>query len=132
MYSNYGASPRVLGDSQDITPIKWKARLQGAENPLQVVLEGGAAHASEELRPYSLEASYVGGLEALGARGHFEFNSLPFVQRLVTVRLNRGKMYKDVLAGLALDETITLARVKPLHGALFFHKCSSTLSLKAI
>jgi hypothetical protein len=79
-----------------------------------------------------LEANYVGGLEALGAGGNFKFNGLSFVQRLVTFRLNGGKMYEDVFAGLALDKSISFACVKPLHGTLFFHRCSSTLSLSAI
>jgi len=72
-----------------------------------------------------LEGGDVGRLEALGTPGHLEFDSLPLVQRLVSVRLNRGEMDENVLAGLALDESKAFAGVKPLHGSLFFQLCLS-------
>jgi hypothetical protein len=40
-------------------------------------------------------------------------------------------MDENVLAALALDETKTLASVKPLHCSLFFHRCVP-LNIKAI
>jgi len=74
-----------------------------------------------ERRPrFRLEGLYVGRLQALGALGNFEFNRLPFIQRFVSVRLDRGKVHEYILAGLALDESKALARVKPLHYSLFF------------
>src|SRR5271154_5251949 len=72
-------------------------------------------------RPNSLQAGDVRCLQALGAAGHFEFNRLAFVQRFVAFRLNRGKVDKNVLAGLALDEPKTLASIEPLHSSLFSH-----------
>ena len=68
-----------------------------------------------------LEADYVCGLEALRPAGHFEFNRLSFIERLVPIRLDGGKVYEDVLARLALDESITLAGVEPLDCSLFSH-----------
>jgi len=72
-------------------------------------------------RPIFLQAGDVRGLQALGAGGNLELNRLPFVQRLISLRLNRGEMNEDVLAGLALDESVALAGVEPLHCSLFFH-----------
>jgi hypothetical protein len=68
-----------------------------------------------------LEGGYGLSLQALGARANLEFNRLAFVQRLVALRLNRGVVDENVLAGLALDETEALAGVKPLYCSLFFH-----------
>jgi hypothetical protein len=36
-------------------------------------------------------------------------------------------MDKDILAGLALDESVSLAGVKPLYSSLFFHGVSFSL-----
>jgi hypothetical protein len=77
--------------------------------------------------PFALERGYVRGLQALGASGHFELNRLAFVQRFVSLRNNRGKMDENVLAGLALDESKSLAGVEPLHCSLFFQFCFSFL-----
>jgi hypothetical protein len=69
----------------------------------------------------SLQAGDVRCLQALGAAGHFELNRLAFVQRFVPVRLDSGKVDENVLAGLALDESESLAGIEPLHCSLFFH-----------
>src|SRR5580698_9298939 len=76
-----------------------------------------------------LQAGYVRCLQALGAAGDFEFNRLAFVQRFVPVRLNRGKVDENILAGLALDEPKSLAGIEPLHCSLFFHCFFSSLYL---
>jgi hypothetical protein len=68
-----------------------------------------------------LEAGDVRRLQALRPTGHFEFNRLAFVQRFIALRLDRGEMDEDVLAGLALDESESLAGVEPLHCSLFSH-----------
>ena len=68
-----------------------------------------------------LEAGDVRSLQALGAAGDFEFNRLAFVQRLIPLRLDGGEVDENVLAGLALDEPISLAGIEPLHSSLFFH-----------
>jgi hypothetical protein len=78
-------------------------------------------------RPYVLQAGDVRCLQALGAGGNFEFNRLAFVQRFIPFRLNRGKVDKDVLAGLALDESESLAGIEPLYCSLFFHGVSFSL-----
>ena len=68
-----------------------------------------------------LEAGDVRCLQALGAAGNFEFNRLAFVQRLVSLRLNGGEMDENILAGLALNESESLAGIEPLHCSLFSH-----------
>src|SRR5271157_830769 len=78
-------------------------------------------------RPLRLQAGDVRCLQALGAGGHFELNRLAFVQRLISLRLNRGEMDEDVLAGLALDESESLAGIEPLYCSLFFHGISFSL-----
>src|ERR1035437_1974529 len=77
-------------------------------------------------RPGLLQAGNVRCLQALGAGGNLELNRLPFVQRFISVRLNRGEVDEDVLAGLALDESESLAGIEPLYCSLFFH-CISFL-----
>jgi hypothetical protein len=66
-----------------------------------------------------LEGGYVRCLQALRAAGHFELNRLPVVQRLIPLRLNRGEVDENVLAGLALDESESLAGIEPLYCSLF-------------
>src|SRR5229473_3119779 len=68
-----------------------------------------------------LEACHVLRLQAFGALADFKFNSLSFVERLVSVHHDCGKMDENILAGLALDESVALAGVEPLHCSLFFH-----------
>ena len=68
-----------------------------------------------------LEADNVLGLQALRARFHLELHCLSFVQGLIPFRLYGRKVHEDILTGLALDETVTLAGVKPLHCSLFSH-----------
>jgi hypothetical protein len=75
-----------------------------------------------------LESGDVRGLQALGALRHFEFNSLSFVQRLVTLGLNRREVYEDVFAGLALDESKALTSIEPLYCTLFFHDVNVSYS----
>jgi hypothetical protein len=77
--------------------------------------------------PLELKAGYVRGLQALGAAGYFEFNRLPVVQRFIAFRLNRGEMDENVLTGLALDESKSLAGIEPLHCSLFSQLCFSFL-----
>jgi hypothetical protein len=74
-----------------------------------------------EARQIRLEAGDVRRLQAFGAAGNFELNRLAFVQRFVSFRLNSGKMDENVLAGLALDESESLAGIEPLDCSLFSH-----------
>src|ERR1700726_2599165 len=71
----------------------------------------------------ALEGLDVRGLQALGALGHFEFNRLAIVQRLVAISHNRGEMDENVLTALALDAPEPLAGIEPLHCSLFFAHC---------
>ena len=45
-------------------------------------------------------------LKALGPLTNFEFHKLPFIQRFVSVHLDRGEMDENVLPGLPLNEPI--------------------------
>jgi hypothetical protein len=77
--------------------------------------------------PQFLQAGDVRCLQPLGAGSNFELNRLAFVQRFVPLRLNRGEVDEDVLAGLALDEPESLAGIEPLYCSLFFHGVSFSL-----
>jgi hypothetical protein len=74
----------------------------------------------------------VRGLQALGAADDFELDRLAVVQRLVSIRLDRGKMYEYIFPGLALDKAESLAGVKPLHCSLFFAHFVILFSLKKL
>jgi len=47
-------------------------------------------------------------LQAFRAFLDFKFHRLPFVQRFVTIPLNRGEVDKNILPRLALDKTEAL------------------------
>ena len=79
-----------------------------------------------------LQRLNVRGLQALGAADDFEFDRLAVVQRLVAIRLDRGKVYEYIFSGLALDETKAFAGVKPLHCSLFFAHFVILFSLKKL
>jgi len=66
-----------------------------------------------------LRYGYVLGLVALWPLFDLELDHLSLRQRFVAIHLNRGEMDEYVLSRLALDEAITLCRVKPLHHTLF-------------
>jgi len=66
-----------------------------------------------------LEGHYALGLQALGALLDLELDGLAFIQGLVSIGLDRRKMDKDVLTGLALNKAVALGRIKPLHCSLF-------------
>ena len=84
--------------------------------------------AAEATRPFVvsrvLEWLDVRGLQALRPASDFEFDRLPFIERLVALRLNGGEVDENVLAALALDEPKALAGVEPLYCSLFFHGTS--------
>src|ERR1700685_338384 len=61
-----------------------------------------------------LQADYVLRLQTFRSLLHFKFHRLTLVEGLITLGLDRGEMYEHILARLALDEPITLGRIKPL------------------
>jgi hypothetical protein len=84
---------------------------------------GSAFRADQTEGSHPLEGLYVRGLQALGALGNFEFNSLAIVQRLIAISHDSGEMDENVLTALALDEAEALAGIEPLHCTLFFTHC---------
>jgi hypothetical protein len=81
---------------------------------------GGGPISPDRLH-HNLGSGNVLCLKALGALCHFKFYSLAFVQRLVAIHLNRGEVHKNIFPGLALDETVALRSIEPLHSSLFLH-----------
>src|SRR5580658_1967195 len=70
---------------------------------------------------HRLEAGNVLCLKAFGAFLYFKFHCLTFVERFVSVHHDRGEVYENIFTGLALDKTIALRSVEPLHCSLFLH-----------
>lgn len=64
-------------------------------------------------------AAHVFGVQTLWTLLHFELDDGSIVKRTVTVHLDGGVMHKDILAGIPLDEAVTLGGVKPLDCAFF-------------
>src|SRR5580658_6955633 len=64
----------------------------------------------------------VARLEAFRAFEQVELDSLAFVQRAVAVLLDGREMHEHILAGGALDESVSLRPVEPLHSTLLSHK----------
>ena len=60
-------------------------------------------------------------LQSLGTFCHVEFDGVAFIERLEAGALNGTVMDKNVISGIAADETISLFVVKPLYGSLFSH-----------
>jgi hypothetical protein len=71
----------------------------------------------------------IGGLRTLGAVFDCEFNLVAFIQGLVTLHLERGKVDEDVFAALARDKAKAFRRVKPLDRTLdtFCHTVATPL-----
>jgi hypothetical protein len=58
----------------------------------------------------------AGGLLALGALGHFEFDLLPLFECLETVHLDCGEVREQILATIiGRDKTVALGVVEPLY-----------------
>src|SRR5580658_2417130 len=72
----------------------------------------------------------VARLKAFRAFEQIELDGLAFIQRAVSVLLDGGKMYEDILARGALDEPVSLRPVEPLHSTLLSHKNSFRLSAR--
>src|SRR5262249_36865366 len=69
----------------------------------------------------NLEARDVLCLKALRTLLDFELHRLTLVEGLVTVHHDGGEVDENIFPGLALDESIALRSVEPLHCSLFLH-----------
>jgi hypothetical protein len=78
--------------------------------------------------PYGLEAYDVLSLQALRALADFKLHSLALIQTTVSICLYGRVVYEYIFTGLALDESIALAGVEPLHSSLFLHFFGPSLS----
>ena len=72
----------------------------------------------------SLVANHVDCVEPFRTLLAFKIDSIAFIQRLESILLNGGKMYENIFTCRALNETIALGPVKPLHYTTFGHKYS--------
>src|SRR5271154_7193350 len=88
------------------------------KNPLYH-LRGFANWFGEILRSRS---HYVARLEAFRAFEQIELDGLAFIQRAVAVLLDGREMHEHILAGGALDESVSFRPVEPLHSTLLSHK----------
>jgi hypothetical protein len=76
----------------------------------------------DRIRPNSVSrANHVRCLEAFGALQQIKLHGFSFVERAVSVFLDGRKMDEHVLTGGALDKSIPLCPVEPLHCAFLSH-----------
>jgi hypothetical protein len=62
-------------------------------------------------------------LRTLLSLGDLEFDLIPFLQALVTLRIDRAVMNKDIRSIRTTDEAVPFSVIKPLHGAFqAFHE----------
>src|SRR5947209_2835072 len=80
----------------------------------------------------ALHAHHVSCLEALGAFQQVKLHGFAFVQCAISVLLNCGEMYEDVLARRTLNEAISFSPVEPLHCTLLSHKNSFRLCVVGV
>jgi hypothetical protein len=78
----------------------------------------------EEAGPLSpaskaLDLDDVGGLKALGALDHFEFDGRAFLEIAIAVSLDGGIVDKNVFTLAPLDEAVPLCGIEPLDSSLF-------------
>jgi hypothetical protein len=78
------------------------------------------------------DANNVRCLEAFWAFEQIELHGFAFIERAVSILLNRGEMDEHVLTSGALDKTITLCSVKPLHSSLLSHRATPFASARRI
>ena len=67
---------------------------------------------------HALDLDDVGGLKALGALDHFEFDGRAFLEIAIPVSLDGGIVDKNVFTLAALDEAVPLGGVEPLDSSL--------------
>jgi hypothetical protein len=94
----------------------------------RVILQSAEAPAIWSLRIGSANSQLhnILGLKSLWTFCHIKLNRVAFIKRLEATTLNGAVMDKNVIAGIAANETISLFIVKPLHGSLFSHLFSLT------
>lgn len=68
-----------------------------------------------------LGADDVCRLEAFGAFEQVKLHGLTFVQRTVAVFLDCGKVYEHIFPRRALDKSVSLRPIEPLHCAFLSH-----------
>src|SRR5690349_11817449 len=68
-----------------------------------------------------LGAAHVLSLQPLGSLLDFELYLRAFIQSPISIGLDGREMHEHIVATGALDKSITLGGIKPLHYAFFFH-----------
>ena len=76
-----------------------------------------------------LDLTNVFSLKALRSLANLELHKLTFIQRLISIHLNRRKVHEHILTRLPLDESETFRRIKPLHHSLFSCQFFAPLSV---
>jgi hypothetical protein len=84
----------------------------------------GDSYPTRLLRPYkNLDWPDVLGLPALRTLGDAKLDGLAFLQAFEAASLDGRKMYENIFAVLATDETVPLGVVEPLYCSLFHRLC---------
>src|SRR4051812_45451446 len=76
-----------------------------------------------------LNSANVLGLQTFGSLLYLELHFRALIQRAIAARLNGRKMDEHIVPAGALDESVALRGVKPLHCAFFLHATRSPNSI---
>jgi hypothetical protein len=97
---------------------------QCAVNSAQISVHPVLFTVHRTLSTASGDAGYVGGVESFGALLALEFDGFAFIERLVAVHLDGGKMDEDIFTAGTLNESVALGSIEPFHDTLLFHTLS--------
>ncbi len=64
-------------------------------------------------------AHHVCGVESFGSLLAFELYRIALVQCLISILLNSGEVYEDILTSGTLDKPVSFGSVEPLDHAIF-------------
>lgn len=74
---------------------------------------------------------YVLRLQTLGPLRDLKFHFVPFVEGFESGTLDAAVVHKNIVSGLATDESVAFFRIKPLNSSPFFHRLSFPRMLPA-
>jgi hypothetical protein len=74
----------------------------------------------------------VGGVQSLRTLLTLKLDSLAFIQRLIAFFKDRGEMDEDIFSAGALNKSVPLGPVEPLHHSMLLHVPSPSLAIAAI
>jgi hypothetical protein len=78
-------------------------------------------------KPELYNLNNVHGVQSFGALLALKLDGIAFIERLIAVRLNGGKVDKNILSARTLNKSVSLGSIEPLDDALLPHSISPFL-----